>query len=101
MSSDRKGRATGIGPTTGRMDSNHSAACSKASCDKRRNPRTARHWAARTTLPTDDATWDRARGWAVSQAIAALSYYTPQNNAALYHEAEAWLALVLSEGEAV
>jgi len=53
--------------------------------------------AFREALPTDDATWERARGWAVSQAVAALSYYTPQNNASLYHEAETWLALVLSD----
>jgi aminoglycoside phosphotransferase (APT) family kinase protein len=53
--------------------------------------------AFRKALPTDDATWERARGWAVSQAVAALSYYTPENNPSLYHEAETWLALVLSE----
>jgi aminoglycoside phosphotransferase (APT) family kinase protein len=53
--------------------------------------------AFRETLPTDDATWERARGWAVSQAVAALSYYTPQNNPSLYYEAETWLALVLSD----
>jgi aminoglycoside phosphotransferase (APT) family kinase protein len=53
--------------------------------------------AFREALPTDDATWERARGWALSQAVAALAYYTPENNAALYHEAESWLALVLSE----
>jgi aminoglycoside phosphotransferase (APT) family kinase protein len=51
----------------------------------------------RDALPTDDATWVRARGWAVSQAVAALAYYTPENNAALYREAETWLELVLSE----
>jgi aminoglycoside phosphotransferase (APT) family kinase protein len=54
--------------------------------------------AFREALPTDDATWERARGWAVSQAVAALSYYTPENNPSLYREAEAWLALALSEG---
>jgi len=53
--------------------------------------------AFRDALPTDDATWERARGWAVSQAVAALAYYTPENNPALYHEAEAWLRLVMSE----
>jgi aminoglycoside phosphotransferase (APT) family kinase protein len=55
--------------------------------------------AFRETLPTDDATWERARGWALSQAVAALAYYTPENNPALYHEAESWLELVLSERE--
>lgn len=53
--------------------------------------------AVRAALPTDDATWDRARGWVVSQAVAVLAYYTPENNLALYHEAEHWLDLVLSE----
>jgi aminoglycoside phosphotransferase (APT) family kinase protein len=53
--------------------------------------------AFREALPTEDATWDRARGWAVSQAVAALAYYTPQNNPTLYHEAQSWLDLVLSE----
>jgi len=53
--------------------------------------------AFRVGLPVDDATWERARGWVVWQAVAALAYYTPENNPALYHEAEAWLGLVLSE----
>jgi aminoglycoside phosphotransferase (APT) family kinase protein len=55
--------------------------------------------AFREALPTDDATWDRARGWVLSQAIAALAYYTPENNPTLYNEAETWLDLVLSERE--
>jgi aminoglycoside phosphotransferase (APT) family kinase protein len=54
--------------------------------------------AFRDALPTDDATWERARGWAISQAIAALAYYTPENNPGLYREAETWLALALSDG---
>jgi len=53
--------------------------------------------AFRQALPTDDATWERARGWAVSQAVGALTYYTPENNPALYHEAESWLELVLAD----
>jgi aminoglycoside phosphotransferase (APT) family kinase protein len=53
--------------------------------------------AFREALPTDDATWERARGWAVSQGVAALAYYTPENNASLYREAETWLGLVLSD----
>jgi len=53
--------------------------------------------AFRDALPTDDATWERARGWALSQAVAALAYYTPENNPALYREAESWLELVRSE----
>jgi aminoglycoside phosphotransferase (APT) family kinase protein len=55
--------------------------------------------AFRETLPTDDATWARARGWALSQAVAILAYYTPENNPTLYREAELWLDLVLSERE--
>jgi aminoglycoside phosphotransferase (APT) family kinase protein len=53
--------------------------------------------AFREYLPTDDATWARARGWVVSQAVAILAYYTPENNPALYYEAKSWLDLVLSE----
>jgi aminoglycoside phosphotransferase (APT) family kinase protein len=53
--------------------------------------------AFREALGVDDATWDRARGWVVSQAVGILAYYTPQNNAPLYHEAEGWLELVRSE----
>jgi aminoglycoside phosphotransferase (APT) family kinase protein len=53
--------------------------------------------AFREALPVDDATWERARGWAISQAVAALAYYTPENNPSLYHEAETWLDLALSE----
>jgi aminoglycoside phosphotransferase (APT) family kinase protein len=53
--------------------------------------------AFREALPTDEATWERARGWVLSQAVAALAYYTPGNNPALYHEAENWLDLVMSE----
>jgi aminoglycoside phosphotransferase (APT) family kinase protein len=54
--------------------------------------------AFREALGVDDATWDRARGWVVSQAVGILAYYTPENNAPLYHEAESWLELVRSEG---
>ncbi len=53
--------------------------------------------ALRDALPTDDATWERARGWVLSQAVAILAYYTPENNPALFHEAESWLELVLSD----
>ena len=53
--------------------------------------------AFREALPTDNATWERARGWVVSQAVAALAYYTPENNPTLHREAELWLELALSE----
>ena len=55
--------------------------------------------AFREALPTDDATWERARGWVLSQAVAVLAYYTPENNPTLYREAENWLNLVLSDRE--
>jgi aminoglycoside phosphotransferase (APT) family kinase protein len=51
--------------------------------------------AFRDALPTDDATWQRARGWALSQAVAILAYYTPENNPTLFREAESWLELAL------
>jgi aminoglycoside phosphotransferase (APT) family kinase protein len=53
--------------------------------------------AFRAELGPDDATWERARGWVVWQAVAALAYYTPENNPTLRREAAAWLELVLSE----
>ena len=53
--------------------------------------------AFRDALPTDEPTWARARGWVVSQAVAALAYYTPANNPVLYHEAECWLRVILAE----
>ncbi|MFD1674060.1 aminoglycoside phosphotransferase family protein [Alicyclobacillus fodiniaquatilis] len=53
--------------------------------------------AFREALPTDDATWARARGWVVSQAVAVLAYYTAENNPILYQEAQSWLNLALSE----
>ena len=53
--------------------------------------------AFRDALAVDDATWERARGWVLSQAVAILAYYTPDNNPTLYYEAEQWLRLVLSE----
>jgi hypothetical protein len=39
----------------------------------------------------------RARGWVLSQAVAALAYYTPENNPARYNAAKNWLDLVMSE----
>jgi len=48
--------------------------------------------AFRVALSIDDATWERARGWALSQALMALSYYTLETNAVLVREARRWLA---------
>jgi aminoglycoside phosphotransferase (APT) family kinase protein len=53
--------------------------------------------AFREALPTDAATWEHARGWVLSQAVAILAYYTPENSPILYHEAESWLGLALAE----
>jgi aminoglycoside phosphotransferase (APT) family kinase protein len=49
----------------------------------------------RMALAVDDATWARARGWAVSQAVIALTYYTLETNPVLVREARHWLAEVL------
>jgi aminoglycoside phosphotransferase (APT) family kinase protein len=48
-------------------------------------------------LGVDDATWTRARGWAISTAVNALTYYTEETNAALVHEARRWLAEALDD----
>lgn len=50
----------------------------------------------RRVLDVDDTTWLRARGWAVSQALIALGYYTLETNPILVREAERWLAGVLA-----
>jgi aminoglycoside phosphotransferase (APT) family kinase protein len=49
-------------------------------------------WAA---LGADDAEMTRARGWTLMQCAGALAYYTPENNPALYFEAERWLSELL------
>ena len=51
--------------------------------------------AFRSARSIDDATWSRARGWAVSQAVVALAYYTLETNPALVQEAQRWLAEAL------
>jgi aminoglycoside phosphotransferase (APT) family kinase protein len=50
----------------------------------------------RAKLDVDDATWLRAQGWAVSQGLIALRYYTLETNPVLVREAEHWLAEVLT-----
>ena len=54
--------------------------------------------AFRRGLSVDAATWTRARGWALSQAVIALAYYTPETNPVLVREARRWLAEVLPDG---
>jgi aminoglycoside phosphotransferase (APT) family kinase protein len=51
----------------------------------------------RDALSVDDATWARGRGWAVSQAVGALSYYTMRTNAVLVREARRWMVEVLAD----
>ena len=50
----------------------------------------------RSELTVDDATWARARGWAVSQSVGALAYYTRETNPMLVAEARRWLADALA-----
>jgi aminoglycoside phosphotransferase (APT) family kinase protein len=49
----------------------------------------------REALSVDDATWARARGWVLSQALHALPYYTLETNPVLVREAERWLVEVM------
>jgi aminoglycoside phosphotransferase (APT) family kinase protein len=51
----------------------------------------------RIALSVDRATWARARGWALSQALGALSYYTLDTNPVLVHEGQRWLEQVLAD----
>jgi aminoglycoside phosphotransferase (APT) family kinase protein len=51
----------------------------------------------RAELSPDDATWARGRGWALSQALGALSYYTAETNPVLVNEARRWLVEVLAD----
>ena len=50
----------------------------------------------RELVGVDDATWLRAQGWVVSQALSALGYYTLDSNPAIVGEATRWLAEVLA-----
>jgi aminoglycoside phosphotransferase (APT) family kinase protein len=51
----------------------------------------------RDELSVDGSTWGRARGWALSQALGALSYYTLETNPVLVLEARQWLTEVLAD----
>jgi aminoglycoside phosphotransferase (APT) family kinase protein len=53
--------------------------------------------AFRTELSVDAATWARARGLALSQALIALEYYTLETNPVLVREAQRWTAEVLAD----
>jgi aminoglycoside phosphotransferase (APT) family kinase protein len=50
----------------------------------------------RAALSVDDATWARARGWALSVAVIALPYYQ-ETNPAFAANAAHWIAEVLAE----
>jgi aminoglycoside phosphotransferase (APT) family kinase protein len=51
----------------------------------------------RKELSIDEATWARARGWALSQAVIALSYYTLETNPVLVSEALRWMSEALAD----
>ncbi len=51
----------------------------------------------RSILSIDDATWMRARGWVLSQALMILSYYTLETNRILAIEAQRWMRAVLDD----
>jgi aminoglycoside phosphotransferase (APT) family kinase protein len=51
----------------------------------------------RAALSVDGATWARSRGWALSQAVIALAYYTEETNSVLVAEAQRWMAEVLAD----
>ena len=51
----------------------------------------------RRRLDIDDATWLRARGWVLSQALLILSYYTLETNRILVLEARRWMDAVLGD----
>jgi aminoglycoside phosphotransferase (APT) family kinase protein len=51
----------------------------------------------RTVLSVDEPTWRRSRGWALSQAVIALSYYTKETNPILVLEAQRWMTETLAD----
>jgi aminoglycoside phosphotransferase (APT) family kinase protein len=51
----------------------------------------------RAELSVDESTWMRSRGWALSQAVMALSYYTEETNPTLFREALRWITETLAD----
>jgi aminoglycoside phosphotransferase (APT) family kinase protein len=51
----------------------------------------------REQIHVDDATWLRARGWLLSQAVMILAYYTLDTNPTLVREARSWLTELLAD----
>jgi aminoglycoside phosphotransferase (APT) family kinase protein len=52
---------------------------------------------ARDIFRTQLATWMRGRGWALSQAWMALSYYPEETNPTLVLEAQRWMTGILAD----
>jgi aminoglycoside phosphotransferase (APT) family kinase protein len=51
----------------------------------------------RAEFSIDESTWRRSRGWALSQALMALSYYTEETNPILVREAERWMTELFAD----
>ena len=51
----------------------------------------------RVLMAVDAATWARSRGWALSQALLILDYYTIETNPTLVREAQHWLSELVAD----
>jgi aminoglycoside phosphotransferase (APT) family kinase protein len=51
----------------------------------------------RAELSVDESTWMRSRGWAIYQALMALSYYTKETNPTLVREAHRWITETVAD----
>ena len=51
----------------------------------------------RTELRVDESTWMLSRGWALSQALIALSYYAEGTNPTLVREGHSWMTEILAD----
>ena len=51
----------------------------------------------RVEFSVDETTWARGRGWALSQALMALSYYTLETNPVLVREAHRCMTELLAD----
>ncbi|HET6847975.1 MAG TPA: aminoglycoside phosphotransferase family protein [Gaiellales bacterium] len=51
----------------------------------------------RATLDVDEATWQRSRGWVVSQAVMALAYYTDETHPVLVRESRRWISSAVAD----
>jgi aminoglycoside phosphotransferase (APT) family kinase protein len=55
----------------------------------------------RAALAVDEATWLRGCGWALSQALLILSYYTMDTNRTLVVEARRWVAALFADQDVI